>query len=565
MCKRTILRVVALAGGAFLIQDPFAMAQGDESVTRHYNAVESGELQPDPPEAAKAAAVEISTAERRALLEGLLQRRAEMIGTVNNNPPSPPGLPLPIGRATELGSAQEAEAGFEGAEARFPGNPALFIIGRNNKNTRANSTLGSTLAEPAAANNARLVFAAGNLNHAEFSMDGGVNWTNVPLPAGPADAPNLCCDHDAVIDDATRVVFHSVLYLNVTRTNGVVRIFVRRNINSTVANCSYTIDTAGTGTGVPDYPHLGLTKRNLYLGVNFLPATGTGFARMYRFGIHEMASCLTTPTQTFTQSHSSPGQRVWIPAQGANNIETMYWAQHDNTTTLRIFQWPESAAAPTSVTRVLTASSFGDPDCRGGTNNVDWIQGVSVPTIIGFDQHCTAAPGANGGPGALACYWNVGRDPAHTQGHIHAAAFSLSGLGLITQPHIFNNSFCWGFPVVTSNKRGDLGISVAFGGRAGGGGAAVQGAVGVDDEFTTGLGFFGGSLATTALGTHNPTRFGDYFTIHPYEPCEKWFAATNYALSGGTGVANVNSRYVEFGRNQSIRCYNSHKDHIPVQ
>ncbi|MGH8532241.1 MAG: hypothetical protein ACREV1_05775 [Gammaproteobacteria bacterium] len=555
MCKRIILRVVALAGGVFLIQDRFAIAQGDESVTRHHNAVESGELKPDPPEAAKAAALEISIAERRALLEGLLERRAEMITTVDNSAPSPPGLPLRVGRATGLGSAQEAEA-------RFPGDPSLLIIGRNNKNTRANSALGSTLAEPAAANNARLVFAAGNFNHAEFSANGGGKWTNVPLPGGPADAPNLCCDHDVVIDDATRVVFHSVLYLNqFPPTNGVVRIFVRRNINSTVHNCSYTIDPAGTANNdIPDYPHLGLTKRHLYLTIN-----ANNFARVYRFGIHEMASCLTTPTQTFTQPHSTFGQRVWIPAQGANNIETMYWAQHSNSTTLRIFQWPESAAAPTSVTRALTASSFGDPDCRGGTNNVDWIQGVSVPTIIGFDQHCTGAPGANGGPGVLACYWNVGPDAAHTQGHIHAAAFSLSGLGLINQPHIFSNSFCWGFPVVTSNKRGDLGISVAFGGRAGGGGAAVQGAVGVDDEFTTGLGFFGTALATTASGTHNPTRFGDYFTIHPYEPCEKWFAATNYALSGGTGVANVNSRYVEFGRNQSIRCYNSHKNHIPVQ
>jgi protein-disulfide isomerase len=163
-------------------------------------------------------------------------------------------------------------------------------------------------------------------------------------------------------------------------------------------------------------------------------------------------------------------------------------------------------------------------------------------------------------------YWNVGPDAAHTQGHVHAAVFSLGTLALVAQPHIFNNAFCFGYPVVTANKRGDLGISIAAGGKAGGGDTAAQGFVGIDDEFTTGIGFFG-TLVLAASGTHNRSdaRYGDYFTIHPYEPCEKWFTATNYALLNGTAVANVNSRYIEFGRNQSLRCYNSHRKHIPVQ
>jgi hypothetical protein len=143
--------------------------------------------------------------------------------------------------------------------------------------------------------------------------------------------------------------------------------------------------------------------------------------------------------------------------------------------------------------------------------------------------------------------------------------FSLAGLSIVAQPHVFNNSFCFGYPVVTANKRGDLGISLALGGRQGGGGSAAQGAVGVDDEFTAGIGFFG-TVSTTASGTHNRSdgRYGDYFTIHPYEPCEKWFTATNYALLNGTSAANVNSRYVEFGRNQSFRCYKAHRDQAPT-
>ena len=175
------------------------------------------------------------------------------------------------------------------------------------------------------------------------------------------------------------------------------------------------------------------------------------------------------------------------------------------------------------------------------------------------------SPRCRGGPGVHAFYWNVGPDAVHTQGHIHAAVFNLSGLSLLSQPHIFNNGFCFGYPVVTANKRGDLGISVAFGGRVAAE-ACGPGGVGIDDEFTPGHRGFS-AVSPTAIGTHNPAdqRYGDYFTIHPYEPCEKWFTATNYALLNRTGVTKVNSRYVEFGRNQSFRCYRAHRDHIPTQ
>jgi hypothetical protein len=134
----------------------------------------------------------------------------------------------------------------------------------------------------------------------------------------------------------------------------------------------------------------------------------------------------------------------------------------------------------------------------------------------------------------------------------------------LAQPHIFSNTFCYGFPVVTANKRGDIGITLAAGGKAGGGGTAAQGYVGLDDEFTPGIGFFG-TFLLTAPGTHNRSddRFGDYLTIHQYQPCGNWFTATNYSLNNGAAVSNVNSRYIEFGRNQSSGCYQANANQLP--
>ena len=108
---------------------------------------------------------------------------------------------------------------------------------------------------------------------------------------------------------------------------------------------------------------------------------------------------------------------------------------------------------------------------------------------------------------------------------------------------------------------GDIGATLSYGGKAGGGGTAAQGAVGMDDEYTSGLGLIG-TLFQVASGTDNRTdqRQGDYFTVRQHEPCDLWFNATNYALSGGTGVANVNSRYVEFGRGRDEKCWLRWKD-----
>src|SRR5262245_61101782 len=142
-------------------------------------ATVQGMIEPDAPSEADTLAAQVSPARHAALVESYLQERERQAAWVDNNPAHPQGLPLTPGRQTDVISAETEVV-----------NPQLLVIGRNSKNTNANNAaLASTLAEPAAANNALHVFAAGNFNHAEFSVDGGTTWANVPLPGGPADAP----------------------------------------------------------------------------------------------------------------------------------------------------------------------------------------------------------------------------------------------------------------------------------------------------------------------------------------------------------------------------------------
>ncbi|MBI3989330.1 MAG: hypothetical protein HY347_06905, partial [candidate division NC10 bacterium] len=461
-------------------------------------------------------------------------------------PPSPPGLPLVRGRETQLAMPDEA---------RFHGTPSDLIIGRNHQNSRANDTgLASTLAEPAAANDGVHIFYTGT-THAEFSTDGGVTWTDVPISGGPPDAPIPCCDLDVIYDQARGVTFWSVFYTNFLTTNGVIRIFVRRTVPGG-NDCSYDIDPAGAANNIlPDFPHLGISNNHLYLTTNNLTfGISWDGAQVRRFSLDQLADCAPNVMVTTFSYKGTVGQRVFVPVEGAR--ETMYWGMLENSTTFRIFKWPQTASAPTSVTRTISASTFTNPDCRGGVGNRDWTDDLWA-RISGFNRR-----GAVGG-GRIAFFWNVGPDPAHPQGHVHGAIFRESDFKLLTQPSLFNDNTCIGLPMVSANERGDLGISIAAGGKAGGGGSAAQGFVGLDDDFTPGIGNFG-TLVMIADGTHNrdDERHGDYFTIHPHEPCDLYFVATNYALKDGDSVANVNERYVEFGRGRDSKCYFGWRDQI---
>jgi hypothetical protein len=433
----------------------------------------------------------------------------------------------------------------------FHGTPSDFVIGRNVANPNATCTTGdcSTLAEPAAANEGRNVLYSGNLRHAEFSKNGGSTWTAFTFPAGPGDATIPFGDTDVIYDHSRGVAFHSILYVDNTSAphNGVVRIFVRRKINL-AANCSYTLDPSSTTNVLPDYPHIGLSDDFLYLGTNNV-ANGVGGtwsgAQMRRLNVDQMADCVTASTNVATFT-GPVGQRIIVPGHGAR--DTMYWAWVENTTTWRVFTWPETTTTVTQTLRTVSSMTFGDPDCRGGTLNNDWAN-ANEAGIVGFNVRTAI------GGGKIAMFAATAADASHTQGHIHGAIFRQFDLALLSQPVVFLTDQCTGIPIVGANDRGDFGLVIAVGGRAGGGGSAAHPDAFMIDEFSPGPGGF--SLSALVSGTHNRTdaRYGDYFTVRRQAPCGEFFSATGYALSGGTAASNVAARYVEFGRRRDEQCY----------
>ena len=453
-------------------------------------------------------------------------------------------------------TAPSATADGTGVTPQFHGNPADLILGRNNRNTFANTNTcgtGSSLDEPAAANEGPNVYMTGNLRHQEFSTNGGVTWTcAAAYPAGPAAAPTPFGDTDVIYDHSRGVTFHSVIYVNSTLTDGVVGIFVRRSINL-ADNCTYFIDFDPTANVIPDYPHLGLSNDFLYFSANRVGATWLG-ATIERLNVDQLADCASASGNIITFTNAA-GQRILVPGHGARDVMYMAWV--DTTTQWRVFSWADNSGSVFSTFVAVGAMTFGATDCRGGTNNANWQPSTS---IVGFPVRVTV------GNDFVHAWTPVANDAGHTHAYIQGAQFRIgaaqNGLTLVQQPQIFFTDRCAGSPNFGVNDRGDLGYSIAIGGAKGGGGPAVNPCVGMKDQFNPGPGGF--FCFTVSGANQNPTRYGDYFTVRRQAPCGEYFAATGYGFINGTALANVDARYVEFGRGRDNQCYLAWRNSVPA-
>jgi len=552
-----MIRAIVL-GISIAIITSIALAQNQSDVE-----VSSGVLSRAPDDVPEPAI----TPEQRELMR---ERYEEMVesseGTIDENPPGPPGLPLVDDPETVVIERPVASNDQQrlSATASTP-SPGDLVIGKTVSDPNVvNQTL---IVEPGVSNMGQSVFYLSN-NLFDYSSDGGVTFTSLKIPGGPSDAPNFCCDQTIVFDPGRSIWIWAALYTNTGATNAVVKFGVIKNPGKLA--CSYIYDPGGTANNIKvDYPQLGLSDNKLYLATSESQAGSWLRARMLRIDLDKLLEC--PKTYGYQAVNFLPkSKRMWAPIRGAKG--TMYWANHNDASHLRIWTWPESAKSPTSVVKQVQTTTFADPDCRGGANNQDWIQkrGWQIYDAI----RGALARGGVASPcpdcGRLQFYWNAAKDSNHKQAHVRSAVFGLPDLDLLAQPHVHNGEYCFGYADVHPNARGDLGVTIALGGRENGGGRALAAGVAIEDEYTTGYKLE--TVQITTSGTDMPSsknknwdqRYGDYLSVKPHDPCSLWWVAGNYALSGGGGPSNVVANYVEFGRQRDKNCWDRWNQVVPT-
>lgn len=421
-----------------------------------------------------------------------------------------------------------------------------LFIGRNERNRIAEFS--GALSEPAAINNRNRVFYTGNF-HFEESTDHGVTYTATTVPPGPDDAPTFCCDNDVIVDPATGLAVHIVLYVD-GADNGVLGIHVRNANNYSSVKCTYYLDSAGAANNeVQDYPKASQSLNFVYISASVYGPATSGYSRMYRLTKAELLNCADMSVSLFDQSWTVEGQRVWRPAGGGEQGTVMMWAHSIDDTHMRVFKWPELKPGPTSVVRVVSPSVFGPGECRGGVGNFAYHEGAFP---AGFTMSCALASGIDQATPVLTCFDHSLPVINRPQAFLRGTTFNVSDRKLVAEPDLYSNDMCLGYPILSSNTRGNIGFSLAAGGNKKGNGSAVQGYVGLRTPTGTEIGMVAGGIANQASG-----RFGDYFTIHRYQGCPKFFGATSYAWDQAPVVDNqgINARWVEFGRFADAACW----------
>jgi len=412
----------------------------------------------------------------------------------------------------------------------------------------------STVAEPAIANDGNRWLATQNWSRG-YSNNAGATWTGIPDDSGPSDAPFFCCDQDAVHDHGRNRTIWSELFVDSGLTTGVIRLHVR-NANNLSDACTYDIN-AGAGV-VLDYPHLGLGNDFLYITANVLTTSaGWVYAEVWRYPLDPMLACGNLTFNFFTWT-GSVGQVVWVPARGTT--DTMYLVTIENASQNRYFVWPENSG--TIYWNVLNAgsSNFGAATCNGGASNSNWLADTLSTSAIGFQTR--SAVGQDGSVSNhpaqyLATYIPVnangsGRPQAYVAGSIIGTERILTASGIDSTADIFSSGECFSYSDVTANSRGDLGLMIGFGGSAAGGAAAAASYLGISDSFTRGSerGYFQ-TVSQCAPANDNPTRWGDFLTVHPQEPVDVAFSGAGYGDESGVGKVRI----CEFLRGRYAQSY----------
>ncbi len=506
-----------------------------------------------------APAPQLSAGQREAMRLRLLEIRERINAGVDNNPPSAPGLAGP--NTPPVPPPQPARRASPG---QVPGD---LIQYRNVSDPQANVPPYWIPAEPVAAVNGSHILAAGNV-HAEVSLNGGATWTDFPFPAGPVSAPNPLGDPFTAFDNGRRVTFFLQLYSNNAVTHGLVRIFVFNNIRDAIQGswCYYDFEPASDI--FPDYPKLTLNSDNLVLTTNNIQNASTWpNSTVYRFPIEPMTTCAGF-SYNFINLNAGNGQRVYFPTQGTGPIHSLYWHEFLDTSTVRIYRWRDLDGATIFwADRSITTSAFGAPTaaCNGGTNGLSFLRSINT-SIAGFNSVSAY------GRGRIYLSWQAGPDATRTAAHIRNAIFREEpepeaapfNPTLILEWFIYTPNFCWGFPNITSNERGDFGWNFAFGGN----GTAVGGVVTLsDNDSDPGRGLlWSASQYSIGPGTYNPpsSRYGDYLGIQTGQPCSKFYSGMNYAYSGGTAQANIVMRFIEFGRSRDYWCWGNWAMRRPI-
>lgn len=392
----------------------------------------------------------------------------------------------------------------------------------------------STVAEPTVAIRGNEILVTGNW-FAAFSRNAGATFQYrnpaAMFPGSPQG--EFCCDQIAVYDKPNDVMFWALQYINNEQGNTLRLAVAKGNDISTEKWRYYDLTPKGIGNWEKewfDFPDLVLGKRYLYITSNvYGTTTNQPFTRsvLIRVPLLELAGYEALNVDYF----SSESQGSLRATQGAG--DTIYWGAHVNEAVIVVFAWPEGTRRITQ--REVHVEPWSDESrVAPGPDGLDWLGRA--------DSRITAAWVSGDYIGFV---WTASQDRNFPFPHVRAVIIDKSDYSVVAQPHLWNKDLAFAYPAAAPNERGEVGVSVHFGGKL----LNPSHAVGMLWRPENGS-RWQWDLVSSASGTHGPARnvWGDFLAVRLRGEESPSWVTIGFTLQGGRDRTNIEIRYAEFRR-----------------
>ncbi len=445
------------------------------------------DLRSDPPPLSSAAAQQVEAA------------------TNKSHKPGPPVPHVPLSLGSQPMPVDAGKPGAPPAADQPLSSPSDLVAFRDTSLAGLPNALMSTINEPSVAVNGDTVLYTGNW-YAAVSTNAGTSFSYInPFTAFPASYGGFCCDQNAIYDPTRDLTIWLLQYATDGANNNAQRIAVTHGQagvatgNWTYWDVTSSLTTLGAGYEL-DYPHLALSSNFLYLTTNSFDSHGT-FADswIFRFPLDGLAAGGSLGYSLYGSNGGS-----FAPVSGA--INSMYFARHVTSSSLRVYSWPETVASAGVTFVDVTHSAFlkgsrGAMLCQSpdganmcGRDDSDLQAGWVAAGVIGFAWD--AAQGAGG----------LGSFPYP---YVHVVRINETNKGLVNEPVIWSPSAAFAYPGIGVNGRGHVAVSLTEAGAT----LFPASVLLVWDDLSAG--FWQVAYGRSGVNGPGSNQWGDYLTVRP--------------------------------------------------
>lgn len=389
---------------------------------------------------------------------------------------------------------------------------------------------------------------------------GGINWIYYdPF----ADMPDFCCDQVTLYDEARDI--HLWLRMSIPNANG--ENYFRLGVSYKTAQTFWFYDVPTFWANQWwDYPHIQLGADYMYLSWNVFDWNGTPdpvddyWVRtvMLMISLDDLAAAAAISIPWY----EATDWFTFVPVQGAYHV--MYWASNwgaYNPNGIGIWRISEDFISSGGTTgffdyreRLVPQWSFAQAHCPlAGTYN--WL-GRTDDRLLTGARYSINSDGIQDprmpGRKVVAWWWNVAEEGNFALPYIDGAAFYEDDMtllpGYLGRPYIWGvDTFCFGYPSITPNKRQDLGAVFNFASAAQG--WAPQVGYSIADDYINAPPGWTFYQVWTGLALPSDSVWGDYNTVREYEPTQKAWAAAAHLIRQPTPCTRCgNPIFFVFGR-----------------